>query len=421
MPEGDVEGKPDDDMGTGDQLRAALVQHLKNSGLLPDPRIEAAFREVPRHLFLPGVPFETAYADDAIPIKRQAGIPISSSSQPAVMAVMLDQLCLQSGDRVLEIGAGTGYNAALMAQLVTLTGRVVTVDIDEDLVEGARANLSAGGFEHVQVVCRDGAEGFPDEAPYDRIILTVGAWDIAPAWIDQLRPGGRLVLPLALNGIIQKLVAFEREDDHLVSVSVRDGGFMPLRGALAFPPTLVPLEPEAGLFMALAQPRVVEAQQMRTMLSGPYTNWETAVEVRQEDLEIGLFFWLTIGNPTACGIIARGSDAEQPAIPFPLTRGRDFRATIGLLEDDGLAILANAARPAEQDQGVDLRLVVRGFGRNQQPAQRLIELLRAWEAAGRPSSAGLRLRIYPRDAGPDAPHEGLMIDKPASRIVLDWD
>ena len=98
-------------------LRDALVRTLRESGALTDARVEAAFRSVPRHLFLPGVEIERVYRDEAIPTKLADGIPISSSSQPAIMAIMLEQLDVQPGHNVLEIGAGTGYNAALLAYL----------------------------------------------------------------------------------------------------------------------------------------------------------------------------------------------------------------------------------------------------------------------------------------------------------------
>src|SRR5215204_4057723 len=123
------------------------------------------------------------------------GRPISSSSQPAIMAVMLDQLDVRPGQRVLEIGTGTGYNAALLAELVGGSGAVTTVDIDADLVEQAGRNLDAAGVGGVDVVRGDGSAGgvdvvrgdgsagWPDAAPYDRIILTAAARDLAPAWL----------------------------------------------------------------------------------------------------------------------------------------------------------------------------------------------------------------------------------------------
>ncbi len=99
---------------------------------------------------------------------------------------MLEMLDLQPGQHVLEIGAGTGYAAALMAHLVGETGQVVTIDLDEDIVNDARGHLKAAGIEHVQVICGDGALGWEEAAPYDRVVLTVGASDIAPAWREQI-------------------------------------------------------------------------------------------------------------------------------------------------------------------------------------------------------------------------------------------
>ncbi|HEY6329464.1 MAG TPA: methyltransferase domain-containing protein [Blastocatellia bacterium] len=155
-------------------LQKALVDDLIARDCINDARVEAAFRAVPRHLFLPGVPVDQAYKDAAITTKQEGDKPISSGSQPAVVAMMLEQLGLQPGQRVLEIGAGTGYNAALMAQIIGSKGAVDTVDIDEDIVEQARKNLAAAGVQGVHAVCDDGGFGYPPGAPYDRIILTVG-------------------------------------------------------------------------------------------------------------------------------------------------------------------------------------------------------------------------------------------------------
>jgi protein-L-isoaspartate(D-aspartate) O-methyltransferase len=103
-------------------LHQALVDRLKCAGYIHTPAVEAAFRAVPRHLFLPAVAPDTVYTDEAIPTKRLDGKAVSSSSQPAIMAIMLEQLDLHPGHRVLEIGAGTGYNAALMAHIVGDSG-----------------------------------------------------------------------------------------------------------------------------------------------------------------------------------------------------------------------------------------------------------------------------------------------------------
>ncbi len=182
-------------------------------------------------VFLPNEPLERAYANDAIATKFADGVSISSASQPAIVALMLEQLALAPGMNVLEIGAGTGYNAALMRTLVGPSGRVSTVDIDADITEGARAHLAAAGITDVTVVTADGAAGYVAHAPYDRIILTVNAGDIAPAWAAQLKAGGSLVLPLSV-GAAQFSIAFEKRGDGLHSLSMQPCSFMPLRGSM---------------------------------------------------------------------------------------------------------------------------------------------------------------------------------------------
>ena len=138
-----------------------------------------------------------------------AGMPISSSSQPAIMAIMLDQLNLLPGHRVLEIGAGTGYNAALMSHIVGAEGQVTSVDIDPELAGRAREQLGGAGFGAVTVVCADGVDGCPERAPYDRVIATVGVADLAPAWLAQTACEARIVVPLDVRGT-QLSVAFEQ-------------------------------------------------------------------------------------------------------------------------------------------------------------------------------------------------------------------
>ena len=141
-------------------LRERLVAQVLQTSGIRDERIAAALRDVPRHLFLPHLPPEDAYLDDAIVTKRDAdGQPISSSSQPAIMAIMLDQLTLAPGQRVLEIGAGTGYNAALMQHVIGPAGTVVSVDIEADLADQAREHLASAGYQDVTVVAADGAPG----------------------------------------------------------------------------------------------------------------------------------------------------------------------------------------------------------------------------------------------------------------------
>jgi protein-L-isoaspartate(D-aspartate) O-methyltransferase len=215
-----------------EELCARLVDELWAHNALHDAEVERALLRVPRHLFLPQVTLARAYADAAIPTHWEDGMPVSSASQPAIVALMLEQLRLAPGMRVLEIGAGTGYNAALLAELVGPVGAVTTIDIDPQIADEARAHLAAAGYGRVRVLAGDGAAGCAEDAPYDRIILAVGASDISPAWFEQLAEGGILVLPLWLRAA-EASIAFRKRDGMLRSESLTPCGFMRLRGTEA--------------------------------------------------------------------------------------------------------------------------------------------------------------------------------------------
>lgn len=217
------------------RLHDELVERLEREGLLHDQAIAAAFAAVPRHHFLPGHPLEQIYADQAVAVKRDGDEWLSSSSQPAMMAIMLAQLGLAPGQRVLEIGAGTGYNAALMAHIVGPLGLVVSIDIDAELARAAYDNLVVAGYAAVGVRHGDGAAGAPDAAPFDRIIVTAGAWDLLPAWREQLAPNGRIVLPVTVLPGVMLSLALERHGAVWEAVSARPCSFVLLRGAEAHP------------------------------------------------------------------------------------------------------------------------------------------------------------------------------------------
>lgn len=417
------------------RLNQTLVDNLKDRGHIQTPKVEAAFRAVLRHHFLPGTPPEEVYSDRAIMAKQdQNGQWISSSSQPAIMAIMLEQLDLQPGHRVLEIGAGTGYNAALMAHLVGETGQVVAVDIDEDLVEGAREHLAAASFGQVQVVRADGGYGYPKTAPFDRIILTVGAPDIAPAWWEQLKPEGRLVLPLMLKGPM-KSVAFKKADDHLASISVKQCGFMQLRGdfASAFPKR-DKLIPDQELYIEPVDEVFVEGDAIYRLLTGVSKDWGTEVEVTAWDVMAGeLLTWLSLHEPHLCKLSAEGDAVERNLVPALVGIGgkQKSASTVALFDQTGLAALI---RPP--DQPVDLvernklfnpdspfvvpfPLFVRQFGTDEALAKRLVAHIQAWDAAGRPSSDKMHIRAYPKSAEV-APAEGqYVIEKQWTKLLLE--
>ena len=403
-----------------DGLRDELVDQLHAAGVVRNERVERAFRSVPRHPFVPEIEPERAYRDEAVVTKwGPDGRPISSSSQPRVMAVMLEQLQAQHGQRVLEIGTGTGYNAALLSYLVGDTGQVTTVDIDEDLVEQARRNLTAADVTGVSVVCADGAAGWPAGAPYDRIMLTVGAWDVAPAWVHQLAIRGRLVLPLSLRGV-QRSVAFERTGEHLTSVSVAPCGFMPLRGQMTGPPSAHLLGGQPGLFVGFEGQRKLNPAALYTALGEPAELLATGIRVTAAEVFDGLTLWLSLHEPDIGALTAIGAAVNRGLVP-PLLSFPGMAGTGVLLAEQALAALVRLDQQGDAySWSSTFELGVRAFGTGGHPlAQRLQAAVAHWHASGRPVTAGLRVRAYPPGHATDNDSVAI-IDKQYNRLLLDW-
>jgi protein-L-isoaspartate(D-aspartate) O-methyltransferase len=159
--------------------------------------------------------------------------PRSSTSQPSLVASMLELLELEKRMNVLEVGAGTGYNAALMQEMVGNTGHITTIDIQHDIVEQATRLLKASGYGRVQVIVGDGAEGFPENAPYDRIIATVGCPDISPRWTEQLGSGAFMLIPLQHGAEgFNPLTRIWKEGERLLGRFLHLSGFMSIQGKL---------------------------------------------------------------------------------------------------------------------------------------------------------------------------------------------
>jgi protein-L-isoaspartate(D-aspartate) O-methyltransferase len=415
-------------------LRQQLTAYLKNLGHIRTPAVEAAFRTVPRHLFVPGErDLQKIYSDTYILTKMLNGVPISSSSQPAMMAIMLELLDLQPGQRVLEIGAGTGYNAALLAHIVGEHGRVVTIDIDEDIVQAARAHLVAAGCPQVQVQLGDGVIGYPDLAPYDRIILTACTSDVALAWLAQLKPGGRLLAPFKLTTLThipvtrswlltdQILLAFEARADHLVCVADSPCGFMALRGVSALPGSpLLQIVPGDGFF-TLANPSTTITA-AATIFKQPTDDIALPFEIGDLDLS-GFRIWLALRDPAYCELFdqekALGTDINTPLIRLP---GATLTA-IGLYDGQGMCLLTRPPDlPGEQ---LPSRLILHTFGTRNGLADRLQEQFAAWNDAGRPfrwGSDGLfkhvRLRVYPVDTTYKPAENEMMVVRSGARLVF---
>ena len=406
------------------ELRERLVAEVLATSGIRDERIAAALRDVPRHLFLPHLPPEEAYLDDAIVTKRDAdGQPISSSSQPAIMAIMLDQLDLAPGQRVLEIGAGTGYNAALIRHIVGPSGAVVSVDIEADLVDRAREHLASAGYPDVTVVAADGAEGYPPGAPYDRVIATVGVSDLAPAWLHQAGPDARIVVPLDVRGS-QLAVAFGRAGPaqpargHWVSRSIAPCGFMRMRGSLAGPERIVVLQPGLSVMLpdglTLADGQEVDGAALAAFLDGPPTEFATGVRASSLQVFWGLGLWLAAGDRRSCGVAEERPSGPEDGAAARLARaplrGRGMLATAGIVDSGGIAVLTTD-QPAVDGRSGQLALEVAGFGpHGPELGAALAAHVQAWDRAGQPGAARLHVDAYPRSS-PDDPASS----RPATR------
>lgn len=222
------------------ELRARLVESLIADGAITDPRWQAAFNATPRHLFVPR--FYQNTAEGQSPVDASTGEQwlstiytdthlvtrddvTSSSTAPSLMATMLQALELTGDETVLEIGTGTGYNAALLSERLT-DSQVVSVDIDPELVDDARRRLAAAGY-HPLLAATDGIDGYPGRGPYDRIIATCRLDFIPPAWLAQLKPTGQIITPLGA-GLAR--ITKDPDSGDATGVFLPDSAyFMPLR------------------------------------------------------------------------------------------------------------------------------------------------------------------------------------------------
>jgi len=224
---------PDEAMGREFDFvaeRARMVDRLVRSGYIKDAPIRAAFLAVPREAFVRPEDRMAAYQDVPLPIGFGQTI-----SAPSMIAIMLEEARLKREERVLEIGTGSGYHAALLASLVG-SKNVVSIERNPSLAEWGRSNLASAGFADVSVIVGDGSLGHPNRAPYDCILATAGAPRIPDAWPPQLSPRGRIVAPIGSSPHGQVLIVATRRPDG--TLDVREGtpcAFVPLVGAQAWP------------------------------------------------------------------------------------------------------------------------------------------------------------------------------------------
>jgi protein-L-isoaspartate(D-aspartate) O-methyltransferase len=202
------------------QARERMVRQQIEARGVHDARVLAAMRKVPRHLFVPAEMQRFAYSDTPLPIGHGQTI-----SQPYIVAFMSEALELKPQDRVLEIGTGSGYQAAVLAELVQ---QVYSIEIVQPLAEEAEARLKRLGYGEVKVRVGDGYRGWPEAAPFDAIVVTAAPAHVPPPLIEQLREGGRLVLPV--GRFSQDLVRIRRTPKGLKKENLLPVRFVPMVG-----------------------------------------------------------------------------------------------------------------------------------------------------------------------------------------------
>jgi protein-L-isoaspartate(D-aspartate) O-methyltransferase len=431
-----------------DAARARMASELRQHGHALSPLVQDAFATVPRHVFVPEIGPAAAYRDEALVIKcGPDGLPVSSSSQPAMMAIMLDQLGLRRGHRVLEIGTGSGYNAAVMSAVVGPHGEVVTIDIDPELVARAKASLLAAGADAVTVRCADGGYGDPGGAPFDRVIVTAGAWDIAPAWLEQLTPGGRLVLPLSVRGIQLSVGLEPTGRGWWLSTSACRCGFVRMLGAFAGPEEPIRLDEPRAMVCQVSDGNPVHAGALAAALSGEVSD-EPAPVVLASIAELAdLDLWLTMsaGSLDRLTVLAApgGTPRSAPPPPFGVlvSSGTDAqRLGLGMLlpiaigddevdqeHESGFASGPGPEPGCNRGAGADefsraWTTTVRGLGPGgRELATRLAGLSGRWARLGRPGSRDMEVLVWPAGAEPSrVPGNRLVFRRPSVTIAVGW-
>jgi protein-L-isoaspartate(D-aspartate) O-methyltransferase len=397
-----------------DALHEELIAELRELKALRTEAVERAVRAVPRHLFAPGETVEQAYAAQHAPvIKRdEHGVTLSSVSAVRIQAFMLEQAGIGPGMRVLEIGSG-GYNAALIAELAGESGEVTSIDIDADVIDRACSLLPAAGYGRVRALVADGEEGAPEHAPYDRIVVTAEAADLARAWVDQLAVQGRIVVPLRMRGLTRS-AAFERGDGYLVARDYEVCGFVPMRGAGARGQHLVVLHDGDGEQVGLRLDDMqADAGRLRDAMTYPAARaWSGMTMGRGlpfDDLDL----WLATALPGYALLAATRQARDRGLVASWSPMG-----VSALIDDAGGSFAYLAMRPAGPGREVFEFGAVAHGPEAEKAADRLVAEIQAWDRDHRGDRA--ELRAYPSGTPDGQLPDGRVLDRPAFRITISW-
>lgn len=402
------------------RLRHELVASLQENGWVRNTRIADALATVPRHRFIPHVDVQTAYGHATVSVKDDGDASLSCASVPAIVAMMLEQLQLHPDHRVLELGAGTGYNAALLAHLTAPHGDVTTVDVDPDLSKHARTHLDDTGYSKVRVVCDDGVDGRPEEEPFDRIMATVGVFDIPPAWLAQLAPTGKLVVPVRLAGDASRSIAFIPADGYWQGVDVRMCTFMPLRNSRAADPrTVLDLTGDGNVTLQVNRDQNIPSEAVDSIFDERRSDLWTGVVFGRMESFGDLWLWLALTLENSLSRMPVTNAATEAGTVEPMLRWGSM-ATTSPSGGRGLAYLT--LRPTTPTPNGEERSEVGVIGHGTEGtalAEHMAREIIRWGEHYRNREVGIDL--YPHSRTPPQPAPGrFVLDRPTAHIAVTW-
>lgn len=358
----------------------AYIAMLKKSEAIRSTHVERAFRRVPRHKFLENIyvptkdfstrsgyrqiqtdpqhptpeHLELIYSHRALLTRiGPSGLPTSSTSMPGLIADMLELMNLKPGLKILEIGAGTGYNAALLSELVGDQSKVVSVDIQEDVVEQSQRLLSAAGYGDIKVIAKDGFFGVAEEAPFDRIVATVGLYDVSPHWAEQLADGGQMLLPIKQGGACP-LFRITKDGNRLKGRAMGASGFMSVQGEMV---------PDAD------RPLSQREQESKSKVERK-PGWDLG---RRRQIRWDFFYFLTAADSRASLLPLPGADDDDGWTHW--TYGLSEGGAAVIFAQDQLVLVGEAAQPL---------------------LDRLDEIRGLWESSGRPKASDYEVEFIPK-------------------------
>ncbi|GAA1309122.1 methyltransferase, FxLD system [Saccharothrix xinjiangensis] len=395
-----------------DELRRRMLDDLWTLTALRTQTVAEAFAAVPRHLFAPEATPEQAYAVDTAVITKRGpdGAALSSVSAPSIQAAILEQADLGPGMQVLEIGSG-GYNAALLSHLVGPTGHGVSVDGDGDIVERARRLLAEAGYPRGRVVHGDAEHRIPGEAPFDRIIVTVGDWDLPPAWWDQLVESGRIVVPLLMRGTT-RTVALEKTGGRLVDRDHQWAGFVAMQGLGARGETFLPITEDEQVVLRIDSPADTDPQALAQALRGPRTEAWSGVEVGGTEPFDDLDLFLAT-QPGRSGLL----QALPAAVEAKLVSAWARWSAPTYYNDTGFAYRTTRRVP---DTG---RAEVGAFAHGpdaQASAGQAVADIRTWDRRHRRSRQRAHITVVPAATPAQALPTGFVMNRRHTRVIVTW-